>query len=569
MSAHPPRRARVWRPAVLLALCYALLVLSSLHPYWLDLTRIDDDARAHLLPFLLPSPETLGDRLLVDYARAYLPLGYRWLFHLASWALPPLVFTRMLGGLLLAATWALAGRVGAQLGGRAGGVAGLLLAAHSAFVLENGFGGMYRGFALPLLLGWLSLMLAGRRQAAWWLLPAMGLFYPQALLVAGPAAGADLALRLARRAPTGSPRGERAPSRERALLLTAVAAGLLASAAMLPNLRRPAFYGRFVSAAEARCMPEWWRPHGRLKFFPQVSPAAQVGAALAHATMGAPTFAQPAGSDTTPPAGPALAWSAGVLGLLALAARLRRGERRLRPLALLAGSSLLVYAAARLSLFRLGWPDRFVDYPLTAWGLASWPLAWGALPRGARRRVVVRTAGALVIALPFALAYPLPGTARDLADDTTALQPLYRFIDAHLPADALIAGWPDDGLDALPVYARRAVLANAEMGQPMYLGYYDVVRRRLEDSVRAYVAFDADDPVFDRLRTRWGVTHFLVEKRVYHPIRPPLIIQPFRALARTYYDASDRERHLLFAPPPASRVYEDELVILVDLGRLD
>ena len=60
-----------------------------------------------------------------------------------------------------------------------------------------------------------------------------------------------------------------------------------------------------------------------------------------------------------------------------------------------------------------------------------------------------------------------------------------------------------------------------------------------------------------------------MEKRVFHPIRPPLIITPFRALARSIYDASDRERHLLFAPPPTSRVYEDDTVILVDLSRLE
>lgn len=563
MNARAPGQAAVWRLAWLLALCYALLVLASLHPYWLDLTRIDDDARAHLLPFVLPPADRLGDRLLVDYARAYVPLGYRWLFQIAAVAMAPLVFSRILGALLLTATWALAGRVGTQLGGRAGGIAGLLLAVHSAFVLENGFGGMYRGFALPLLLGWLSLMLAGRRKSAWSLLPVMALLYPQAFLVAGPAAGVDLLLCLAR----AVRRPER--GRERALLLTAMVAGALAALALLPNLRRPAFFGRFVTAAEAQCMPEWWRPHGRLKFFPQPGPLTQVGAALAYGLTGATTFAQPAGTDTRPPLAPTLAWGAGLLGLAALLRRLARGERRLRPVALLAASALLLYAAARLSLFRLGWPDRFLDYPLAVGGLMAWPLAWGALPRRVRRGLPARVGAALALALPFALAYPLPGTARDLADDTSALQPLYRFIDAQLPTDALIAGWPDDGMDALPVYAHRAVLANAEMGQPMYRSYYDEVRERLEDSVRATMAFNADDPVFDRLRERWGVTHFLVEKRVFHPIRPPLIISPFRALARSVYDASDRERHLLYAPPPASRVYEDDTVILVDLSRLE
>lgn len=195
MNARAPGQAAAWRLAWLLALCYALLVLASLHPYWLDLTRIDDDARAHLLPYVLPPADRLGDRLLVDYARAYVPLGYRWLFQMAAVAMAPLVFSRILGALLLTATWALAGRVGTPLGGRAGGIAGLLLAVHSAFVLENGFGGMYRGFALPLLLGWLSLMLAGRRKSAWSLLPVMALLYPQAFLVAGPAAGVDLLLR--------------------------------------------------------------------------------------------------------------------------------------------------------------------------------------------------------------------------------------------------------------------------------------------------------------------------------------------------------------------------------------
>lgn len=563
MTAARIGRRQVGFLVLLLAFGYAVMVLASLHPYWFDLTLIDDDARSHLMPYLLPPAATLGDRLLVDYARAFVPPGYRWLFQLTSPILHPLVFSRVLGLALLATAWALAGRVGAQIGGRVGGAAGLLLAAHSGFILENGYGGMYRGFALPLLLGWLSLMLAGRRRAAWGLLPVMALLYPQAFMVAGLAAGADLLLRLAARPPGTWPR------EDRVLLTTAIACALLAALAMVPNLRRPAFFGHFVTAAEARCMPEWWQPHGRLKFFPQASPAAEIGAALADGLLGAPAVAPPRGQPATPPAGPILAWSAGLLGLAALAYRLRRGERRLRPVALLAASALLLYAAARLSLFRLGWPDRFINYPLALWSLAAWPLAWGALPGRLRRRGAVRVAAMAALALPFALGHPLPGSARLLSSDSAPFQPLYRFIAAQLPADALVAGWPDNAMDDLPIYTRRAVLADDEMAQPMYVGYYDEVRQRLQDSVRAYYAFDAGDPVFRRLRERWGVTHFLVEKRVYHPVRPPLIIEPFRALARNLYDASDRERHLLFAPPPASRVYEDALVILVDLSRLD
>lgn len=563
MSQTLDGRRRLRFLVLLLAVGYAVMVLASLHPYWFDLTLVDDDARSHLMPYLLPPADTLGDRLLVDYARDFVPPGYRWIFQLTAPVLHPLVFSRLLGLALVTAAWALAGRVGLQLGGRLGGAAALLLAAHSGFLLENGYGGMYRGFALPLLLGWLSLMLAGRRRAAWILLPVMALFYPQAFMVAGLAAGADLLWRLAPRPPRTWTKADRG------VLGTAFACGLLAALAMLPNLRRPAYFGPFVTAAQAACMPEWWQPHGRLKFFPQASPAAEIGAALADGLMGAPATASAPAGSAAPRSGPALAWTIGLLGLAALALRLRRGERRLRPLLLLAASALLLYSLARLTLFRLGWPDRFINYPLALWSLAAWPLAWGALRPGLRRGALPRAAALATVALPFILGHPLPGAARQLSSDSAPFQPLYRFIAARLPADVLVAGWPDNAMDDLPIYARRAVLADDEMAQPMYVGYYGEMRQRLQDSVRAYYAFEADDPVFRRLRERWGVTHFLVEKRVYHPVRPPLIIEPFRALARSLYDASDRERHLLFAPPPASRVYEDALVILVDLSRLD
>lgn len=556
-------RRDAWRLAFLLAAAYGCLVLASFLPYWLDLRLVDGDARAHVLPYVLRDPGRLGDRLLVDYARAYVPLGYRWLFGAGSALLPALVVERLVGLGLVAGTWLLAARLGWQLGGRAGGLAGLLLGVHSGFVLENGYGGLYRGFALPLLLAWASLMVGGRRLAAWALLPVLALFYPQACLVAGLAGGIELAWTLVR---GGEGRTRLLKTRPAAML---AASALVTFLALLPIAVRPDFLGDFATEAEALCMPEFWQPYGRVKFFPQPSPVAQLRHSLGAALVGRSSRRPPHGDEPVFPAqGEALGGLAGLLALAALALRLRRGERRLRPLLFLVLASLGFYTLARARLFVLGWPDRFVDYPLALAALVAWPLAWGALPRPSRRRAAPRLVAAALLATPFALAHPLPGYVRDLSLDTRPFQPLYRFIAAELPEDTLIAGWPDDALDALPLYARRAILAGPELGQPMYHRYYEELRQRLQDSVRAYVATSLEDPVFARLRERWGVTHVLVEKRVYHPVRPPLILQPFRALAREYYDASDRERHPLYQPPAESRVYEDELFILVDLDRL-
>lgn len=584
MSLNRVQRRDAWRLAFVLGAAYGCLVLASFLPYWLDLRLIDGDARAHVLPYILNHPERLGDRLLVDYARAYVPLGYRWLFQTIDLVLPALVVERLVGLLLLVTTWALTARLGWQLGGRAGGLAGLLLGVHSGFVLENGYGGLYRGFALPLLLAWASLMVGGRRLAAWALLPVLALFYPQACLVAGLAAALDLAWSLlaGRGRGSGEGRGGRWPwkvdarpategGRERVPLrswLALAACALLTFLALLPIAVRPAFMGDFVSGAEALCMPEFRQPYGRVKFFPQPSSAEQFQRSLGAALVGRSHRPPPPDKPELPPHSLAIGAAAGLLALVGLGWRLRRGEHRLRPILLLTLAALVLYTVARARLFILGWPDRFVDYPLALVALMAWPLAWGAIPRGWRRSTGPRLAAIALLALPFVLAHPLPGHVRDLSVDTRPYQPLYHFIAAELPEDALIAGWPDGAMDALPIYGRRAVLANPELGQPMYRRYYEELRQRLQDSVRAYVATSLDDPVFARLRERWGVTHFLVEKRVYHPVRPPLILQPFRALAREYYDASDRERHSLYQPPAASRVYEDDRFILVDLSLL-
>ncbi len=582
-GAGPLTRRDAWRLAFLLAAAYGCLVLASFLPYWLDLRLIDGDARAHVLPYILNHPERLGDRLLVDYARAYVPLGYRWLFQTIDLVLPALVVERLVGLLLLVATWALAARLGWQLGGRAGGLAGLLLGVHSGFVLENGYGGLYRGFALPLLLAWASLVVGGRRPAAWALLPVLALFYPQACLVAGLAAALDLAWSLLeeRGRGSGEKRGGRWPWRvagrpgaadrlraQRRSLAALAACALLTFLALLPIARRPAFMGDFVTGAEALCMPEFWQPYGRVKFFPQPSPLEQMQRSLGAALVGRSHRPPPPDKPELPPHSLAIGAAAGLLALVGLGRRIRRGERRLRPILLLILAALGLYTLARARLFILGWPDRFVDYPLALVALMAGPLAWGALPRARRRSASLRLAAGALLAAPFALAHPLPGHVRDLSVDTRPFQPLFRFIAAELPEDALIAGWPDGAMDALPVYGHRAVLANPELGQPMYRRYYEELRQRLQDSVRAYVATSIDDPVFARLRDRWGVTHLLVEKRVYHPVRPPLILQPFRALAREYYDASDRERHPLYQPPAASRIYEDDRFILVALDQL-
>lgn len=560
------------RALIALALAVAASALASLIPFWLDPALLDDDARMHLLGFRAARAGTVfEDRFLADYALGYVPPGYRVLMSAAAVFVDPHPFSKALGAVLLVSTWALAWRLGRQLGGTVGAAAALLLCVHAGFVFQHTFGGLPRGFGYPLLLAFIVAWIERRDVLLAGVLLAQALFYPPIFLVCWSAAALRVLLGLGRRVPVGR-RG----------LGALAAASIVAAAVLVSFADTPPAWGRLATLQEAAAMGEFQREGGRVKLIPLNPYWLEALQSLRRGVLGHPDATGradlPAG-DLPASAAVAALVLVGVPGL-----PLAR-PRSAWALALLA-SAFGVYGVASTLALRLGEPDRALKFTLPVLVILAWPAAWGAASRMARRsgsagstsaiRRPIGQAWRVSLGAALAAVLVLPGPspwARDITTLVVDARPERSLHAAIASLDArggpvLIAGWPGGSIDNVPLLAGREIFVDYEHAHPYYLGYYAEVRRRIEDVVRLTFATDVKDA--REIRNRNGLTHLLVDPAVLGGgVEPAPIFRPLDAFARAVAADRPAERRLFRDAPPAWIVFEDARWILFDLQALD
>ncbi len=436
-------------------------------------------------------PELFRGDLNTEYARHYVSWGLKALYWLASWAVEPLVFSKILPGLLFISLGVLFFQIGARLGGRILAWTAVGLYWLMPFFLDHLAGGLARGFAAPLLalmlLGWL----AARPRVVGLALLLQALFIPYVFPVG--AASVVLAWLAAR---TGRFRPPPFPCRPVHFLVLAAGAGLVA----LMNLGyQEAGFGPLVSAAEMVNRPEFG-PGGRVPILPVPSLLWE--------------FLQPweylgPFKEGGPVAGAAVCSGVAALALIGIFRVDWRGLKdRLPPFMWLGLASVLLYFLARLLLLKLFIPDRYVIYTFNVCYCLVLALALSAaLKVGRWPRSLAVTALILAAALG---AMRLHGVG---LRDYSAYQPLFAAL-AATPKDALVAGHPNL-MDPVPTFARRPALAIYELAHPWSRGYWDQLRPRLDDLFRAYYAADPQEVVaFGR---KYGISFLVVDDRHFRP----------------------------------------------------
>jgi hypothetical protein len=487
----PPVSAPISDLALTAALSAAIFVLAHFRALT-DSFVINDDVRQQL--FWMQQwldPALFRGDLLADYARHYVPWGVKGLYWLASRVTNPVSFSQVLPGLLFVFLALCLYRLGGQLGGRR--LAWTTVAVYwlLPFFLENLAGGLARAFAAPLLAFFWLCWQEGRPWGVGLALILQALFIPYIFLVSALAAGlAWLAGRTGRFEPPPF------PSRPRHFLCLGAGAvlvafmnfsyshdgyGPLVSYAEMVN--RPEFYagGRFAILPVPSIFWELIAPWEWLAPFRELGPVAGIAAcaALVLATV----------------------W--GLRGLEG-----RTIAARLKPFWYLALAGVLLYFLARIFLFRLFMPDRYLMYTLNlayclilalglhaAFQVDRWPGNLGLLALAA-------AAGLGVVRL------------QDVGlKDYSVYRPVFAAL-ADTPKDAVIAGHPNL-LDNVPTFARRRALATYELAQPWSQGYWRKIKPRLEDLLAAYYAADPREVIaFCR---KYQVSFMVVDDRHFTP----------------------------------------------------
>jgi hypothetical protein len=466
--------------------------------------RVQDDARNYVFWMArFRDPELFRDGLIADYFESVTPPGYAAVYRALSWAVDPLLASKLLPPILGLTTALFIFLLVRKLHpSPAGAFLAAVLLSWYVWQLDDISSAGPRAFLPPLLAAQLWSLVAGRLVLAVGLVAAAALFYP----MAGALGAALLGVRLL------GFRGRRPTLRKdpRAALAFVAGAALVALLVFLGQLDSARF-GPVITGAQARASPDFG-PAGRQPFF--VENAYDFWIAGAHS--GLDLRARDALFPRVPILFEYLALAA-LLPLLLVFGRRLPGVRRLSGatviLPQLLAASFGLFFLAHLLFFQLFFPSRYVKQSLPLVLAVAAGVALGILVEaigdraGAARRGPLRVGLALCVGLAVAV-YP--------ADYHTAfVRDRHPSITAYLrtqPKDTLVAGLHSE-TDSVPTFARRPVLVNREYLLPFHLGYSDELDRRMEDLTEAYYA-ESPARIVEFVE-RYGVDVILVNREAF------------------------------------------------------
>ncbi len=465
------------------------------HSAFLNPYIINDDVRQQLFwmrrwidPALYP-PE-----LLNEYARLYVPWGVQAVYYCASFFIDPLFFSKILAGVLYVSIGTLLYLTGQGVAGRGLGFATVSVFWMMPFFLHAMSGGLARAFAGPLLTLFVLGCVRSSRMIVAVALLLQSVFIPYIFILCGATSGVLWLLRRVK--------------------ITA----------------RPVFFGRLADFAVAGCaalvMLVW---HLQMK-----------GAGFGPL----PTFAEMAGRSEFSAAGrflilpvPSLfhelvvrPWEfiapfrdqgtvVGIVGLIVILLVMTCAVRKARwcmwanqlPLLVsLAIASVTLYLAARLFLFQLFLPSRYLEYSVNVgYCLLLGTLLHGLFRANATSRKLLVVGGVLL-----ALTIGAWRSSSIGIYDYSEQAELYRTIQRDTPKDAMVAGFPTQ-MDNVLTFGKRNVFTSYELAHPWNMGYWKQLEPRLRELFEAYYAERIEDVlVFCRKN---NIDYLVVDDRHFTP----------------------------------------------------
>ena len=508
---------------------------------------VQDDARQHVFwMWRFIDPTLFPNDLIADYFQAVAPAGYKllyWIF--ARFGVDPLVLSKLLPAAIGLLTGYLAFRLFTELMPSARGAffASVFLG-QLVWLKDDVISATPRAFVCPLFLAFMLFLVRSRMLLCLLMVALQALVYPQAGFVALGVLGLHLFKWEERRLRF---------TRDRRDYMLFFAALCVFAAAILPFAAATARFGPVITREQARTLPEL-QPHGRSQFFVR---------GLSYWIDGPRSGLLPNGN---PPHILALA--------LAAPACLFFARKKFRSPVLLhaALAATIMWAAAHLFLFKLHLPGRYSQWLwqiLFAFGAGATVAAlWGMVDNWRKRLLhkdspgVAHAVGIAPILVAAALII-FPHLKQKFPDNSyVSAQPRQLYdLSRSQPKATLIATLRNAG-SLIPVFAQRSVLVSAEHAIPYHKGYYDIIRRRGQDFLRAY--FTGNRGELRDFIEKYHVDLIIVSRTPLGP-RDAKKLHWFGEIAD---DIPSPERPALIDFIHPTKVWENDAMLVLDAHRI-
>lgn len=441
------------------------------------------------------------------------------------------------------------------IAGTAPAFAALLWLVHTRNVMQRLTGGLPRGWALPVLTGFLYFVLKRNHRGMLLFLLIGCVLHPPATMLVALAYG----LLLIWDSIDPKTRAEGLPKLKSYVLLSPVYLVLV-----LFVLKMPTDIGSMASFDVASSMPEFFAK-GRFPFLPLTPALEEMRNVGLQAFL--TRFYDP---------GELVRASLPVVIIAVLLTFLAVGilrKREVIPRALLCFlvSIVTVYFLSRILAFKLYVPDRHLQFPLAVFFISSFTIGAWRIFEG--KKLFSSLAVLIVLGLTFlGSGTGIYGVANFNYPYTDAHR-VFTWLRKNTPENALIAGHPTY-LDPVQLFAVRRGYATTETAHPFYDAYYKEIKRRLEIDFKAY--YSAHLRELSQLLLPEGVDYFVFRRRDFYPeaLEKASYFKPFDTMvhdlaSREFNQYSFRELPSEFDPKRFPFVpYRDDYAVVVDLKEL-
>ncbi|MGJ3247178.1 MAG: hypothetical protein ACFE0I_14040 [Elainellaceae cyanobacterium] len=528
---------------------------------------VQDDARQHVFwmqRFL--TPDLFPNDLIADYFQSVAPVGYTTVYRAAAMlGLDPLYVHKVLPVGLHLITAALCFGVSLVIFPvPAAAFSSTILLAQGLGLTDAIVSGTPKAFIYPLFLAFMYYLLQKKLLPCLGTIALQGVFYPQLVFISAGVLTLRL-FRWQRWMPILTPsRGDR----------QLVMAGLVvAVVVMLPYALQTSEFGPVISVAEARDLPEFSLPGSRSRYFYDDDPATfwlkgrsglRFASALTPVTNGLGLVL------------PALLAFPKTFSLIQ---RLSRGIFLLPQLLV---SSLVMFGAAHILLFRLHLPSRYTQHSFRivlslAAGIVlvtlihavwKWTRTLSTFPFHVPSHILILLKRGIALSVTLLLGLPLvfypslvdtfPITAYQIGRSPD----LYEYVRSQ-PVDTRIASLSEEA-NNLPTFTERSILVGSEYAIPYHIGYYQQFRQRATDLIRAQYSPDSQD-LKEFIHT-YKITLWLLDRGAFKPsyINNQAFIQQYPDAAENAQLSLQKETPALLTVVKSCTILKPKGLILLD-----
>lgn len=484
---------------------------------------ISDDARIYIWPFYRHNISGLfAEDYIATYVLDLLPVGYRALFSLVSAVgADPYQFSVVLSVLLFIIFLILIARCAWSRGGLIAGIAAVVfcLSFGEQLYLDRIAGGIPRSFGFPLTALVLFSLIENRFNLLIVATLLSAAFYPPIAICAGLMVAVQGVMQFISNV-----------ALRRKVAIKLVATALLCALLIVPVLVSAHRYGPLNSFVADDRIAEL-REGGRYSktdtapYAPWYQELSGVWL-QSFSRSGVPWIEY---DDNSTPDSKSIGWPRLTFALLALAALLAASLRvsNLRSLLVLVVLSNFVYQVATCVAPFLYVPSRHLLFLIGSLAAFSAGIVFSKISKCMLSLKLTRRSSALLtFGMLVAVSACLGGqgqgkTVLDI-EIPAAHRELYNVI-AALPPGSIIAGWPGELIDNVPLLAKRSVLLSFELHQVFHRKYSDEMRRRFNALLKGY--FAVGNKPLKKLSEKYGVTHVIFSLR--HIKEVPEYFQPF------------------------------------------